>query len=54
MIGAADGVVFVVKGDRVEILIDTGGASRTYEVLATRAGRRVEVRPGAASWRCRS
>jgi hypothetical protein len=32
-----------VKGDRVEIVIDAGGATRTYEVVATRAGRRVEV-----------
>jgi len=32
-----------MKGDRVEIIVDTGGASRTYEVRATRAGRRVEV-----------
>jgi hypothetical protein len=32
-----------VKGDRVEIVIDAGGATRTYEVTATRAGRRVEV-----------
>jgi len=46
MIEPADDVVPLVKGDRVEILIDTGGASRTYEVVATRAGRRVEVRTG--------
>lgn len=32
-----------MKGDRVEIVVDTGGSSRTYEVRATRAGRRVEV-----------
>jgi hypothetical protein len=32
-----------VKGDRVEIVIDAGGTSRTYEVTATRAGRRVDV-----------
>jgi hypothetical protein len=32
-----------VKGDRVEIVVDAGGASRTYEISATRAGRRVEV-----------
>jgi hypothetical protein len=32
-----------VKGDRVEIVIDAGGATRNYEVTATRAGRRVEV-----------
>jgi hypothetical protein len=35
-----------VKGDRVEIVIDAGGTSRTYEVTATRAGRRVEVVTG--------
>ncbi|WP_024802013.1 hypothetical protein [Nocardia sp. BMG51109] len=33
-----------MKGDRVEIVVDTGGGSRTYEVAATKAGRRVEVR----------
>jgi hypothetical protein len=32
-----------VKGDRVEIVVDAGGEPRTYEVAATRAGRRVEV-----------
>ncbi|MET8863667.1 hypothetical protein AB0K18_47370 [Nonomuraea sp. NPDC049421] len=33
-----------MKGDRVEIVIDAGGSSpRTYEITATRAGRRVEV-----------
>jgi hypothetical protein len=32
-----------VKGDKVEIVIDVGGATKTYEVAATRAGRRVEV-----------
>jgi len=33
-----------VKGDRVEIVIDAGGGStKTYEVVATRSGRRVEV-----------
>ena len=32
-----------MKGDRVEIVIDTGGTTKTYEVVATRAGRRVEV-----------
>jgi hypothetical protein len=32
-----------VKGDRVEIVVDAGDGSRTYEVTATRAGRRVEV-----------
>ncbi len=32
-----------MKGDRVEIVIDAGNGSKTYEVAATRAGRRVEI-----------
>jgi hypothetical protein len=32
-----------MKGDKVEIVIDAGDSSRTYEVAATKAGRRVEV-----------
>jgi hypothetical protein len=32
-----------MKGDRVEIVIDAGGSAKTYEMAATRAGRRVEV-----------
>jgi hypothetical protein len=39
-------VVQYMKGDRVEIVIDAGGNTRTYEVAATRAGRRVDVRTG--------
>jgi hypothetical protein len=35
-----------VKGDRVEIVIDAGGGTRTYEIEATRAGRRVETTTG--------
>ncbi|HEY0639164.1 MAG TPA: hypothetical protein VGD67_16050 [Pseudonocardiaceae bacterium] len=35
-----------MKGDRVEIVIDAGGSPLTYEVVATRAGRRVEVTLG--------
>lgn len=35
-----------MKGDRVEIVIDAGGTPLTYEVVATRAGRRVEVSLG--------
>ncbi len=35
-----------MKGDRVEIVIDAGGTPRTYEVVATKAGRRVEVTTG--------
>jgi hypothetical protein len=33
----------VVKGDRVEILVDTGNGVQQFEISATRAGRRVEV-----------
>ncbi|SDO61988.1 hypothetical protein [Actinacidiphila guanduensis] len=32
-----------MKGDRVEIVVDAGDSTRTYEVVATRAGRRVEI-----------
>jgi hypothetical protein len=32
-----------VKGDRVEVVVDAGDVTRTYEIEATRAGRRVEV-----------
>jgi hypothetical protein len=35
-----------VKGDRVEIVVDAGQGVRTYEIAATRAGRRVEVSTG--------
>ncbi|MGY0487698.1 hypothetical protein [Streptomyces sp. WG-D5] len=32
-----------MKGDRVEIVVDAGDTTRTYEVTASRAGRRVET-----------
>jgi hypothetical protein len=32
-----------MKGDRVEIVVDAGGTTKTYDVEATKAGRRVEV-----------
>jgi len=32
-----------MKGDRVEVVIDSGEGTRTYEIAATRAGRRVEI-----------
>lgn len=35
-----------MKGDRVEIVVDAGQGVRTYEIAATRAGRRVEVSTG--------
>lgn len=43
---AVSGVAQDMRGDRVEIVIDAGGEARTYEVTATRAGRRVDVRTG--------
>ena len=35
-----------MRGDRVEIVIDAGGEVRTYDVVATRNGRRVEINTG--------
>ena len=32
-----------MKGDRVEVVVDTGDGAKTYEVDATKAGRRVDV-----------
>jgi hypothetical protein len=43
-VGSRDcGQETVMKGDRVEIVVDAGDVTKTYEVAATRAGRRVEV-----------
>ena len=35
-----------MKGDRVEIVVATDDGSRTYEIAATRSGRRVEITTG--------
>ena len=36
-----------MKGDRVEVVVDVGGGdTRTYEIVALRAGRRVETTTG--------
>jgi hypothetical protein len=35
-----------MRGDRVEIVVDVGNGVQTYEIVATRAGRRVEVSTG--------
>jgi hypothetical protein len=35
-----------MRGDRVEIVMDVGTGVQTYEIEATRAGRRVEVSTG--------
>ena len=32
-----------MKGDRVEVVVDTGGTVQTFEIVATRNGRRIEV-----------
>jgi len=33
-----------MKGDRVEAVVDTGqGSTQTFEIVATKAGRRVEI-----------
>jgi hypothetical protein len=32
-----------VKGDRIEAVVDTGQGVQTFELVATRAGRRLEV-----------
>ncbi|HEX6194655.1 MAG TPA: hypothetical protein VFZ37_02015 [Jiangellaceae bacterium] len=35
-----------MRGDRVEIVVDAGDGVRTYEITATKAGRRVEITQG--------
>ena len=35
-----------MRGDRVEIVVDVGNGVQTYEIDASRAGRRVEVTTG--------
>lgn len=35
-----------MKGDRVEVVIDAGEGVRSYVIVATRAGRRVETSTG--------
>jgi hypothetical protein len=32
-----------MKGDRVEVVVDTGSGTQTFEIVATRAGRRLEI-----------
>jgi hypothetical protein len=40
-------MIGAVKGDRVEVVVDVGGGeTRTYEVVAARAGRRVDISTG--------
>ena len=35
-----------MKGDRVEVVVAADDGSRTYEIVATRAGRRIEISTG--------
>jgi len=35
-----------MRGDWVEVVVDTGDGTRVYDVTATRAGRRVEISTG--------
>jgi hypothetical protein len=35
-----------MKGDRVEIVVDTGGSVERYQIEASRNGRRVEITVG--------
>ncbi len=35
-----------MKGDRVEVVVDAGDSTRTYDVVAQRAGRKVEISHG--------
>ncbi len=32
-----------MKGDRVEVVVDTGNGVQSFEIAATRAGRRVDI-----------
>jgi hypothetical protein len=35
-----------MRGDRVEVVVDAGDSTRSYEIVATRNGRRVEIETG--------
>lgn len=35
-----------MRGDHVEIVVDAGGNVRSYDIAATRIGRRVEIETG--------
>jgi hypothetical protein len=37
-----------MRGDRVEITVDVGDGVKVFDVVATRAGRRVEITTGRA------
>src|SRR5689334_6792566 len=35
-----------MRGDRVEVVVDTGNGTRSFDIVARRAGRRVETTTG--------
>jgi hypothetical protein len=35
-----------MRGDRVEVVVDVGDGVRTFDIVASRAGRRVEISVG--------
>jgi hypothetical protein len=41
--GSVHATMIAMKGDRVEVVVDVGDATRTYEIVATKAGRRIDV-----------
>ena len=38
-----ESIIGHMRGDRVEVVVDTGNGVQTFEIEATKAGRRVEV-----------
>lgn len=44
--GPGRGTVKGMRGDRVEIVVDAGNEVRTYDIVASRNGRRVEIDTG--------
>lgn len=38
-----ESIIGVMRGDRVEVVVDTGNGVQKFEIEATKAGRRVEV-----------
>jgi hypothetical protein len=38
-----ESIIGPMRGDRVEVVVDTGNGVQTFEIEATKAGRRVEV-----------
>ena len=45
-VGDRSAVALTVRGNRVEIVIDAGDQVRSYDLVATRNGHRVEINTG--------